>query len=138
MRNAKALVAGSSLILAAETTLSLNDMKMLSPHGQSFSFDARADGYSRGEGFSVVLVKRLNDAIRDGDTIRAVVRSTGSNQDGHTPGVTQPSSALQARLIRETYEKAGLDLNETRFFEAHGNYTHSLATSLISPRSTSF
>lgn len=117
----QALVAGASLVLAAETTLSLNNMKMLSPQGRSFSFDARADGYSRGEGFSVVLVKRMNDAIRDGDMIRAVVRSTGSNQDGHTPGVTQPSRDLQARLIKETYDKAGLDLNETRFFEAHGN-----------------
>lgn len=113
-------MTGSSLVLAAETTLSLNNMNMLSPHGQSFSFDARADGYSRGEGFSVVLVKRLRDALRDGDTIRAVVRSTGSNQDGYTPGVTQPSRELQARLIKDTYEKAGLSLQETRFFEAHG------------------
>lgn len=95
-------------------------MNMLSPHGQSFSFDARADGYSRGEGFSVVLVKRLSDAIRDENTIRAVVRSSGSNQDGFTPGVTQPSRDLQARLIKETYEKAGLRLDQTRFFEAHG------------------
>lgn len=113
-------MTGSSLVLAAETTISLNNMNMLSPHGQSFSFDARADGYSRGEGFSAVVVKRLSDALLDGNTIRAVVRSTGSNQDGYTPGVTQPSRDLQARLIKETYEKAGLRLDQTRFFEAHG------------------
>lgn len=95
-------------------------MGFLSPHGRCFSFDERADGYSRGEGIGVVLLKRLSDAIRDGDTVRAVVRSTGSNQDGHTPGVTQPSKVSQAALIRDTYRKAGLSLRETRFFEAHG------------------
>ncbi|KAG8158021.1 hypothetical protein KVR01_012293 [Diaporthe batatas] len=94
-----------------------------SAYGQSFSFDDRANGYSRGEGFSAVLVKRLSDALRDGDTIRAVVRSSGSNQDGHTPGATQPSRDLQARLIEETYEKAGLGIEQTRFFEAHGTGT---------------
>ena len=96
------------------------DMNFLSPHGRCFSFDDRADGYSRGEGVGVVVLKRLGDAIRDGDTIRAIARSSGSNQDGHTPGVTQPSKASQAALIRDTYVKAGLSLSETRFFEAHG------------------
>lgn len=96
------------------------NMNFLSPHGRCYSFDDRADGYSRGEGFGVVLLKRLHDAIRDNDTIRAVVRSSGSNQDGHTPGVTQPSSEMQAALIKDTYNKAGLSLRETRFFEAHG------------------
>lgn len=67
-----------------------------------------------------MIVKRLSDALRDGDTIRAVVRSNGSNQDGHTQGVTQPSRQMQAALIRDTYTKAGLDFAATRFFEAHG------------------
>lgn len=96
------------------------NMSFLSPRGRCHSFDDRADGYSRGEGFGIVILKRLADAIRDGDSIRAVVRSSGSNQDGHTPGVTQPSRQMQAALIRETYAKAGLDIASTRFFEAHG------------------
>ena len=95
-------------------------MNFLSRDGRCFSFDHRANGYSRGEGFSAVILKRLDDAIQNGDTIRAVVRSTGSNQDGNTPGITQPSRESQAKLIRETYKKAGLSLTATRFFEAHG------------------
>jgi acyl transferase domain-containing protein len=117
------------LILAVEGVLALMNMSFLSPSGRCFSFDRRADGYSRGEGFGVVLVKRLSDAIRDRNTIRAIIRSTGSNQDGHTPGLTQPSRELQAVLIRETYEKAGLDIHQTRFFEAHGKFPTLLSVS---------
>jgi acyl transferase domain-containing protein len=98
-------------------------MNMLSHSSRSFSFDSRANGYARGEGFGVVILKRLEDAIIDGDTIRAVIRSTGSNQDGRTPGITQPSSAAQERLIRETYRKAGLSTAFTQFCEAHGTGT---------------
>lgn len=119
------MVAGSSIFTSPEILISLINMSFLSPHGRCHSFDQRADGYSRGEGIGVVLLKRLGDAIRDGDVVRAVVRSTGSNQDGHTPGVTQPSKEAQAALIRDTYSKAGLTLSETRFFEAHGG-THEL------------
>jgi acyl transferase domain-containing protein len=96
-------------------------MGFLSPDSRCYSFDDRANGYARGEGCGVVVIKRVSDAIRDGDTIRAIIRSSGSNQDGHTPGLTQPSRDSQASLIRETYEKAGLDFSTTRFFEAHGN-----------------
>lgn len=104
--------------------IALSNMNFQSPDGRCYSFDDRANGYSRGEGFGVLVLKRLSHAIRDGDTIRALVRSTGTNQDGHTSGgVTQPSKDSQARLITETYRKAGLDLNKTRFFEAHGTGT---------------
>lgn len=114
------------MILSAESTLSLMKMNMLSPDGKCFSFDERANGYSRGEGISVVIIKRLRDALRDGNTIRAIIRATGSNQDGHTPGVTQPNRDAQALLIRQTYEKACLDLVPTRYCEAHGTY-HSVS-----------
>lgn len=116
----QAVVAGESMTIMPETVVSLINMGFLSPDGRCFSFDERANGYSRGEGFGVVILKRLKDAIRNHDTIRAVVRSTGANQDGHTPGLTQPSGESQATLIRETYRKAGLSLSHTRFFEAHG------------------
>ncbi|KAF2179436.1 hypothetical protein K469DRAFT_596142 [Zopfia rhizophila CBS 207.26] len=118
-----ALVTGANLLLGVESMLSMTQMGFLSPDSRSFSFDERANGYARGEGIGVVVLKRLSDAIKDNDTIRAVIRSTGANQDGYTPGITVPSRDSQARLIRETYEKAGLDLGSTRYFEAHGTGT---------------
>ena len=101
----------------------LTDLNFLSPDSKCYSFDHRANGYSRGEGIGVVVIKPLSKALQDNDTIRAVIRATGSNQDGRTPGITQPSSKAQERLIRETYDAAGLDLSATRYFEAHGTGT---------------
>ena len=103
--------------------LLLSNMSFLSHDSRCFSFDHRANGYARGEGVGVVVIKRLSDALRDGDTIRAVIRSTGSNQDGRTPGITQPDQDAQENLILETYQKAGLDMSCTRYFEAHGTGT---------------
>ncbi|KAL8902861.1 MAG: hypothetical protein Q9207_004326 [Kuettlingeria erythrocarpa] len=118
-----ALVGGANLVLGLDMSLPLSNMNFVSHDSRCFSFDHRANGYGRGEGFGAVVVKRLSDALRNGDTIRAVVRSTGSNQDGHTPGITQPSTEAQLRLIRRTYEKAGLDMGPTRYVEAHGTGT---------------
>ena len=98
-------------------------MGFLSRDSRCYSFDHRANGYARGEGFGVVILKRLTQAIRDGDVIRALIRSTSSNSDGRTPGITQPSKDSQSRLIRETYTKAGLNPRLTRYFEAHGTGT---------------
>lgn len=106
-----------------ETSICLSDLGFLSPDGISYSFDKRANGYARGEGFGILILKSLSKAIRDGDTIRAVVRATGSNQDGRTPGITQPSMAAQEALIRETYQAAGLDMGKTAFVEAHATGT---------------
>lgn len=88
-----------------------------------YSFDERASGYARGEGFGVLVLKRLSEAIADGNNIRGVIRSTGCGQDGNTPSITSPSQSAQERLIRETYARAGLSLDETRYFEAHGTGT---------------
>lgn len=118
----KALVIGSSLLLMPEPAVVLGNMSFLSPDSRCFSFDERANGYARGEGILALVVKPLDDAVRDGDMIRAVIRSTGSNQDGRTPGLTQPSSASQERLIRRVYQKAGLDPGLTRYVEAHGMF----------------
>lgn len=96
---------------------------MLSPEGISHTFDDRANGYGRGEGIGSLIVKRLSDAIRDGDTIRAVIRGSGTNADGKTPSITQPSSTAQAELITQTYEDAGLDQADTSYFECHGTGT---------------
>ena len=114
------LAMGVNLLLAAETTLMMDNLGLLSKDNRCFSFDQCGNGYSRGEGVGVLIIKTLEDAVRDGDTVRAVIRASASNQDGRTPGITQPSSEMQASLIRETYRQAGLDMGMTRYFEAHG------------------
>ncbi|KAK1541152.1 PKSN polyketide synthase for alternapyrone biosynthesis protein [Colletotrichum paranaense] len=119
----QALVGGANMILHPNFISQLSAMHMLSPDGISHSFDARANGYARGEAITTIVVKRLKDALADGDTIRAVVRGTGVNQDGHTPGITMPSSDAQAALIRSTYAAAGLSYDDTGYFEAHGTGT---------------
>ncbi|KAK4160344.1 hypothetical protein QBC43DRAFT_359689 [Cladorrhinum sp. PSN259] len=117
------LVCGANMMLTPESQLYLNNLGMLSKDSRSYSFDHRANGYGRGEGVGVVIIQPLDEAIRDGRTIRAVIRSTCSNQDGKTPGITQPSKEAQYRLILDAYAKAGLTLDHTRYFEAHGTGT---------------
>ena len=92
----------------------------MSPDGRCYTFDDRANGYARGEGVGTIILKPLVDALRHGDTVRAVIRGTGSNQDGKTSGITLPNAAAQEALIRSTYEYAGLDPTETTYVEAHG------------------
>lgn len=99
-------------------------MGFLSPDNRCFSFDTKGNGYGRGEGVVCLVVRPLSDALRNGDVIRAVIRMTGSNQDGRTPGITQPSAEMQESLIRHVYAKAGLDMADTRYIEAHGLFTH--------------
>ncbi|KAI7975636.1 hypothetical protein EIK77_003991 [Talaromyces pinophilus] len=101
----------------------MSDFNFLSPDSRCWSFDKRANGYARGEGSAVILLKRLDDALRNGDTIRAVIRNTGSNQDGRTLGITQPSEEAQIDLIKQTYQRAGINMAPTRFFEAHATGT---------------
>ena len=98
----------------------LSALNFLSPDSRCYSFDHRANGYARGEGVIALIVKPVSAAVRDGNMIRAVIRSSGSNQDGHTPGLTQPSPQAQEDLIRSVYKKAELPFDLTRYFEAHG------------------
>ena len=87
------------MILAPEVSMNqLSTLGFLSPDGRSYSFDERANGYAKGEGAGIVILKRLTDALKDRDTIRAIVRSTSVNQDGHTPGIIQPSRQAQAEI----------------------------------------
>jgi hybrid polyketide synthase/nonribosomal peptide synthetase ACE1 len=122
-----AVAAGTNLLLAPLGYISESKLGMLSPSGRCQMWDANADGYARGEGVAAVMLKRLSDAIADGDQIECIIRETGVNQDGKTKGITMPSAITQAALIRDTYARAGLDLNEKRdrpqFFEAHGTGT---------------
>lgn len=118
------LVGGCNLILAPDTSMvHLSNLGFFSPDGICYAFDSRANGYAKGEGIGMVAIKRLADAVRDGDTIRAVIRATASNQDGRTPGITQPSKQAQTENIRDAYRAGGLDLETTGFFEAHGTGT---------------
>ncbi|CAH0022093.1 unnamed protein product [Clonostachys rhizophaga] len=116
------IVAGCNLVYALDTTIGLSRMGFLSPDGVCYSFDERANGYSRGEGFAALIIKPVSAAIRDGDLIRAVVRATGTNQNG-TTSLAQPSKEAQVHLIEDTYASAGLSLSRTRYVEAHGTGT---------------
>lgn len=106
----------------------MGNMGFLSPDGLSYSFDGRANGYGRGEGILSLLIKPLSAAIASGDNIRALIRATGSNQDGRTPGITMPDARAQEALIRHVYRKAALELDSTRYFEAHGTWRPSEQT----------
>ncbi len=97
--------------------------RFFSPDGRSYSFDHRAAGYARGEGVASMVLKPLEDALRDGDPIRAVIRESAVNQDGRTAGITLPSREAQESLIRRAYANAGLDPRETNYIEAHGTGT---------------
>ncbi|KAI4101563.1 MAG: hypothetical protein L6R37_004889 [Teloschistes peruensis] len=119
----QAIVGGTNFILMPDIMNSMTQLHFLSPDGKSKSFDEKGNGYGRGEGASFIIIKPLDAALRDNDVIRAVIRNTGSNQDGNTPGITLPSTTAQEALIRQTYAGAGLPLNETSFFEAHGTGT---------------
>ena len=98
----------------------LNNLSFLNPSGHSRSFDEDAAGYGRGEGCGVIVMKRLDKALADGDAIRAVIRGSGVNSDGWTQGVTMPSMEAQASLIKYVYESNGLDYGATQYVEAHG------------------
>ena len=92
--------------------------------GRCHTFDIKADGYIKAEGVNAVILKRLSDAIRDGDPIRAVIRGSATNSDGRTPGIASPSSEAQATAIRAAYANAGIsDLSGTTYLECHGTGT---------------
>ncbi len=100
-----------------------HDASLISKDGKSYAFDSRANGYGRGEGSATLVLKRLDDALRDGDPIRAIIRESGLNQDGKTETITTPSGEAQEALIRECYRRASLDPGKTTYFEAHGTGT---------------
>lgn len=122
-----AVAAGANLILGPACYNHESKLNMLSPTGRSRMWDKDVDGYARGDGFAAVVMKKLSDALADGDVIDCIVRESGTNQDGATAGITMPSPVAQMRLMRETYARAGLDLNNInhrpQYFEAHGTGT---------------
>ena len=118
-----AIVAGAGMILTPHTIMPMTALNFLSPDGRCFTFDSRANGYGRGEGIGVVILKRMSDAIRDNDPIRAVIRGSKVNQDGRTTGITLPSKEAQVANIRAVYKNAGLAFDQTAYVECHGTGT---------------
>ncbi|KAJ5429570.1 hybrid PKS-NRPS biosynthetic cluster [Penicillium cf. griseofulvum] len=120
-----AIVAGANLIFDPSMYIAESSLHMLSPDSCSRMWDKDANGYARGEGVGVLLLKPLSRAIMDGDHIEAVIRSTGVNSDGRTKGITMPNAASQTELIRQTYRDAGLDpiRDRCQYFECHGTGT---------------
>ncbi|KAL1623909.1 Type I Iterative PKS [Neofusicoccum ribis] len=118
-----AIVGGANVMINPDIFILMSSLGFLSPDGKSYAFDSRASGYGRGEGVGTIILKPLQDALRDGDPIRAVVRQTALNQDGKTQTITSPSQAAQEDLIRRCYKSAGLDPADTDYVEAHGTGT---------------
>ncbi|PYH89870.1 ketoacyl-synt-domain-containing protein [Aspergillus ellipticus CBS 707.79] len=117
------IIGGTNLILLPDIMSAMTSLHFLSPDGKCQSFDHKANGYSRGEGAAVVILKPLHLALRDNDVIQGVIHGSAVNQDGNTPGITLPSATAQESLIRETYRMAGLGFADTAYVEAHGTGT---------------
>ena len=118
-----ALVGGTNLLLSPGPSIACSRWGMLSPEGQCKTFDVSADGYVRGEGAGVVVLKRLADAVRDGNRILAVVRGTAVNQDGASSGVTVPNGPAQQELLRTALASSKLTAADIDYIEAHGTGT---------------
>ncbi|KAL6706255.1 hypothetical protein ACN47E_005990 [Coniothyrium glycines] len=118
-----AIAAGVHLNMLPEFWISYSMSRLFGEAGRSFAFDQRGTGYGRGEGCCMVLLKPLNQAIKDNDPIRAVITGTGINQDGRTPGITMPNGSSQEALIRSVYTNGGMDPRDTGYVEAHGTGT---------------
>ncbi|HEX2909582.1 MAG TPA: SDR family NAD(P)-dependent oxidoreductase [Chloroflexia bacterium] len=118
-----ALAGGVNLMLSPNGTVTLSTARMLSKDGRCKTFDANADGYGRGEGCGVVVLKRLSQAQADGDKILALIRGSAVNQDGPSSGLTVPNGPAQQALIRQALDRAGLKPAQVSYVEAHGTGT---------------
>ncbi|MEV6810538.1 beta-ketoacyl synthase N-terminal-like domain-containing protein [Micromonospora sp. NPDC051296] len=118
-----ALAGGVNLVLTPGQNVSLQAAGTLAPDGVSKSFDRDADGYGRGEGCGVLVLKRLDDAVRDGDRVLAVILGSAVNQDGHTDGIMAPSGEAQQHVVRRACERAGITPDSVDYVEAHGTGT---------------
>src|SRR3954471_5738470 len=119
----QALAAGVNLILTPENNIALSRAGMLAPDGRCKTFDANANGYVRSEGCGVVVLKRLGDALRDGDPVFAVVRGSAVNQDGPSSGQTVPNGPAQQALLRQALAASRLPPADIDYIEAHGTGT---------------
>jgi acyl transferase domain-containing protein/acyl carrier protein/DNA-binding transcriptional regulator YhcF (GntR family) len=122
--NSDLVLAGGVCVMAGPGMhIMTSNAGMLSPEGRCFAFDQSANGFVPGEGVGVVMLKRLEDAERDGDNIYGVIRGWGINQDGRTNGITAPSAESQSRLERDVYKRFNIDPAGIQLMEAHGTGT---------------
>ena len=117
------VVGGVNLILTPELNIVFSQAQMMSPDGRCKTFDASANGYVRGEGCGVVILKRLSDALEDKDNILATIRGSAVNQDGQSNGITAPNGPSQQAVIRQALKNAGVKPAEISYVEAHGTGT---------------
>ncbi|NEQ41779.1 MAG: type I polyketide synthase, partial [Okeania sp. SIO3I5] len=118
-----ALAGGVNILISPESTVGLCKSRMLSFDGRCKTFDISADGFVRGEGCGIIVLKRLSDALADQDNILAVIRSSAINQDGNTSGLTVPSGPSQIAVIRKALANGGLEPADVSYIEAHGTGT---------------
>ena len=118
-----ALAGGVNLMLEPGTTVGFSKLKALSPDGRCKTFDATANGYARGEGCGVVVLKRLSDAIADGDLIHGLVRGSAANHDGRSNGLTAPNGSAQEALLHQALNNAKVKPHQIQYVEAHGTGT---------------
>ncbi len=114
------LVGGVNVILSPEGHISLSKSNMLSSDGRCKTFDQSADGYVRGEGCGMVVLKRLSDALNDGDNVLAILKSSAVNQDGLTNGITSPNGLAQESVISSALKKAEIKPEQISYVEVHG------------------
>lgn len=119
----QAIAGGVNLLLSPGTFIGGCQAHMLSPDGHCKTFDESADGYARAEGCGMIVLKRLSDAQRDGNTIYALIRNSGVNQGGASSGLTVPNSKAQETLLRMVYSEIGLKPDDIDYIEAHGTGT---------------
>ena len=118
-----ALAGGVNLILTPESSVALTKVQALSPDGRCKTFDEKANGYGRGEGCGIIILKRLQDAEADGDNIMGVIRSTAINQDGKSNGLTAPNGLAQQKLLQKAISISGISPEDITYVEAHGTGT---------------
>ncbi|HEU4713547.1 MAG TPA: SDR family NAD(P)-dependent oxidoreductase [Pyrinomonadaceae bacterium] len=118
-----ALAGGVNLLLSPQIALSVSKVVPMAADGRCKTFDARADGIVRGEGCGIVVLKRLTDALNDGDNIIAIIKGSAMNQDGHSNGFTAPNGAAQQAVIRHALQNAGVTPADVSYVEAHGTGT---------------
>ncbi|NET25423.1 type I polyketide synthase [Okeania sp. SIO1I7] len=118
-----ALAGGVHLLMSPEITINYCKAKMLSADGRCKTFDATADGFGRGEGCGMIVLKRLSDALSDKDNILAVIRGSATNQDGNSSGLTVPNGSSQQALIRQALENGRVEPASVSYLEAHGTGT---------------
>ncbi len=118
-----AVAAGINLLLAPDLNILFSQARMMSPQGNCKSFDDSADGYVRGEGCGVVLLKPLSKALADGNKIHALINGSAINQDGRSNGITAPNGLAQEKVIQKALKKAGITPAQVGYVEAHGTGT---------------